>query len=142
MAFLKDEDYKIVVSDKELDVIIQSDADNRRRAEEAAQKEISSYLRNRYDMGKAFAARDEERDAYLVLITVNVSLYYMVHWLPHHMASEARHELYQEARAWLKDVAGGKASADLPGYTDEDGNPAGDGSPVRYGTMKPNRYDY
>ena len=140
--YLADDDYKIVSDERELDVITQSDNENREKAERTAQEEIASYLRARYDIDKEFSRKGNERNAYLVTIAVNITLYYMVHSLPHRMASEARHGLYESAVSWLKSVQAGKAMPNLPTYTDEEGNETNAGNPIRYGTMPRNKNDY
>ena len=140
--YLTDEDYKVVCGEQELDIITQSDNENRRNAERTAREEIASYLRARYDIEKEYALTGEERNAFLVQVAVNISLYYMVHSLPGHMASEGRHELYEAAISWLNKVQSGKAMPSLPVYTDSEGNETNASNPVRYGTMPRNKNDY
>lgn len=45
--FLEDKDYKVVCTDEVLDIITQSDPENRIRAELSAQEEAEGYLRSR-----------------------------------------------------------------------------------------------
>ena len=139
--FLETEDYKAVCDPDDLDVIIQSDTQSRQRAERTAMEEISLYLRGRYDIAKAFAATGEERNFWLIQITVNIVLYYMIHWLPQNMGFDARKQLYDDAIARLKDVQSGRATPDLPTYTNSQGG-TDTANPMRYGSMSPNIYDY
>lgn len=140
--FLQTEDYKAVCDTRTLNVITQSDAANRQRAETTAQEEVASYLRSRYDMAAAFAATGTARNPYLVQITANIALYYMVHWLPQNMGLDARRELYDDAIAWLTKVQKGAASPDLPLYNSTDGTETDTGNPVKFGCMGRNTYDY
>ena len=103
-------------------------------------EQIGSYLRYRYDMARVFASEGSDRNAMLVQCAVNISLWLMVHRLPQNMGHERRECLYNDAIKWLRDIQAGKASPDLPLYESEDGDDAR--NPVRYGSMKPNRYDY
>lgn len=138
--FLEVEDYKAVADGKTLDVIHQSDIENLERAERYAKEEISSYLRNRYDMSKAFEAIGEERNHQLVMITCDVALYHLIAWLPQRIGFEIRELRYKRAIEWLESVQAGKASPDLPPLTDDGGNDIG--NPIKYGSWGRNTYDY
>ena len=75
--FLTVEDYRSVCDDYEFEQITQS-PETREVAEAAALEQISSYLRSRYDIDRAFAASGSCRNAMLVQVAVNISL-----WLIH-----------------------------------------------------------
>lgn len=138
--FLTVEDYRSVCDEFEFEQITEN-AETREAAETAALEQIASYLRNRYDIGRAFAASGSCRNAMLVQVAVNISLWLMVHRLPQNMGHERRECLYDDAIKWLRDVQASKASPDLPLYISADGNTDAH-NPVRSGCMKPNRYDY
>lgn len=139
--FLSELDYRTVCDEEELDVLTRSDTAIRQKAERAAMEEVASYLRPRYDVSQAFAAGGDERNPMLVQVTVNITLYYLVHWLPQLMASEGRQELYDNAIAWLTKVSKGGAMPDLPTYTGKDGE-TDTSNPMRYGGMAASTYDY
>jgi phage gp36-like protein len=139
--FLTTEDYRPVCGEEELDVLQQSETQIREQAERTAIEEISSYLRARYDVEAAFAATGSDRNPMLVQVAVNIALYHLVHWLPMHLASEGRHELYERDIEWLSKVAKGTVQPDLPTYTDENGN-TDTGNPVKFGTMPKQQYDW
>ena len=138
--FLTLEDYSSVCDEYELQQITQND-ETRLTAEAAALEQISSYLRHRYDMDRVFSAVDAERNAMLVQVAVNISLWLMIHRLPQSMGHERRECLYNDSVKWLRDIQAGKASPNLPLYQTPDGDDDAR-NPVRYGSMKPNRYDY
>ena len=138
--FLTLDDYSSVCDDYEFKQITEKE-DVRLKAEAAAMEEIASYLRSRYDIDRAFAAVGSCRNAMLVQVAVNISLWLMVHRLPQNMGHERRECLYNDAIKWLRDVQASKATPDLPLYISADGNTAAR-HPVRSGCMKPNRYDY
>lgn len=98
--FLTVEDYRSVCDDYEFEQITQS-PETREVAEAAALEQISSYLRSRYDIDRAFAASGSCRNAMLVQVAVNISLWLMVHRLPQNMGHERRECLYNDAVKWL-----------------------------------------
>jgi phage gp36-like protein len=138
--FLTEDDYKAVCDAQSLDVIQQSDEETRLRAEKYAKEEISSYIRSRYDVQAAFAAAGDERNSQLVMITADIALYHLVAWLPKKTGFEIRETRYNNAIKWLVMVQKGEASPDLPVLTDGAGNDIG--TPMKYGSMTPNKYDY
>lgn len=138
--FLTLDDYSSVCDDYEFKQITEKE-DVRLKAEAAAMEEIASYLRSRYDIDRAFAAVGSCRNAMLVQVAVNISLWLMIHRLPQGMGHERRECLYNDSVKWLRDVQASKASPDLPLYISADGNTDAR-NPVRSGCMKPNRYDY
>jgi len=138
--FLTSEDYTAVTDAVTLDVIQQSDELTRQKAEKYAIEEISSYLRNRFDVATAFAATDDNRNAWLVMITCDITLYNLIAWLPKKMGFEIRETRYKSAISGLKDVQAGKASPELPPLTDSTGTDIG--SDIKYGSLPKNHNDW
>lgn len=138
--FVTEDDYIVVGSDA-LKVIQQSDEGKRHLAEQAAQEEISGYLRGRYDTKKIFASRDIERNMQIVLYFCDIALYHMVCWLPGRLGLEIREKRYKQAIEWLERVQAGKVVPELPTLT----GPAGEEdyyNPIRYGAGQKNNYDW
>ena len=140
MIFLTKEDFNAVVDDKSKAIIAQEDDANLDRAESYALEEVSSYLRGRYDMEKAFSYQGDERNAYFVMICCDIALYHLISWLPSRMGFEVRKERYERAIGWLATVQQGKASPLLPPLTNDAGKDIG--NPVKWGGMKKNKFDY
>lgn len=138
--FLEDKDYKVVCTDEVLDIITQSDPENRIRAELSAQEEAEGYLRSRYDTCRAFAQQGADRNPMLVRVVISIALYYLGQSLPQYMGDEQREAMYNNAIAWLKDVQSGKATPDLPLYQSEEGEDTQ--NPVRFGSLPARRYGY
>ena len=138
--FLTVEDYRSVCTEFELEQL-SALTDDRIVAERAAMEQISSYMRHRYDMEKAFSIEGIERNSMLVQAVVNITLWLMIHRLPQSMGHERRECLYNDTIKWLRDVQASKASPDLPTYIASDGSTDAN-NPIRYGSMPPNRYDY
>lgn len=139
--FLTNEDYRVVCSDEDLEVISQSDGETLRRAERIARQEVSVYLGGRYDMKKAYAATGDDRNPLLVQTVATIALYYMIHWLPQSLGFESREEMYNNAVALLKNIQAGKGTIDLPTITGEGGEEDA-ANPIRYGGIPPNRYTW
>lgn len=139
--FLNIDDYRSVCDEFEFQLITEDD-DARTVAENAALEQISSYLRHRYDVDRAFNAPTELRNPMLVQCAVNITLWIMIHRLPQNMGHERRECLYNDSIKWLRDIQGGKASPDIPLYNSPDGSDPDSHNPVRFGSMPPNRYDY
>ena len=140
MAFLTKDDFKAVCDPATLEVIDQADDQNRERAIGYAMEEVSSYLRSRYDVNKAFSKEGSERNQQLVMIVCDVALYHLVAWLPKRIGFEIRETRYNNAISWLKDVQSGKATPDLPVLTNDAGEDIG--NPVRYGGWEKSNYMY
>jgi phage gp36-like protein len=138
--FLTLDDYLAVSDPKSFDVIKQSSEENRERAERYAIEEISSYLRGRYDMKKAFEQTGENRNPQLVMYACDVAIYHLIAWMPKLTGYEIRDIRYKRAMEWLQTVQAGQASPDLPPVTDESGQDTG--NPVKWGSWNKNTYDY
>ena len=85
--FLTEDDYKAVCDEFEFEQL-QANTALREQAEAAAREQISSYLRDRYDTGAAFAMEGDARNAILVQVAVNISLYLIVHRLPLYVSED------------------------------------------------------
>ncbi len=134
MAFLTDEDYKVVIGATALNIADQSAPANRENAEKEAIEEISGYLRPKYNVDRIFKAEGANRNSHIVMITCDIALYHLYSSVAQRMGMEIRKERYERAIKWLEGVSKGDIVPDLPLATDEDGNPA---NPLRWGSAKP-----
>lgn len=85
--FLEEKDYKVVCMDEVLEIVSQSDPENRARAELSAREEAEGYLRARYDTRRAFAQQGPDRNPMLVRVVVCIALYYLGQSLPQYMGA-------------------------------------------------------
>ena len=120
--FITDEDYTVVIGPDALKILSQASPENRRNAEMRAIEEISGYLRPVYDCNRTFATVGEDRNAYLVMITVDIALYHMTASLPGKMGLDIRKPRYEQAIEWLKSVQNGTVTPDLPLIESADGS--------------------
>jgi phage gp36-like protein len=138
--FITDQDYKVVVGDRALQIISQASRENRDNAETEAVEEISGYLRPKYDTSAIFSATGNQRNRLIVMYTCDIALYHMAAAMPQKMGTEIRKERYERAIRWLEDVQAGKIIPELPLATDEDGDPLG--FPMVYGSQKKLRHNW
>lgn len=138
---LTEDDYKVMIGEKALDVIQQSSYDNRIKAEKTAQEEMSGYLRARYDVGAIFTATDDKRNDIIVMYLCDITLYHLISWLPNKMGFELREKRYKAALEWLDKVQQGKIMPALPTPTSADGE-EDYLNPIRYGAGQKNNYDW
>ena len=92
------------------------------KAEEMAIRQVRNWLSDRYDCDAIFNASQvpDERDQYMVMIIIDLTLYHLYSQTGHKDVPEHRNNRYTDALDWLKNAGRGQISADLPGY-DQDG---------------------
>lgn len=139
--FLTVEDYRVVTSPADLDIICQSSDSIRLQAERTAMEEVAGYVRTRYDIDRAYAAAGSDRNPLLVQLTVSIALWWLGQWLPGMLGGDMRLTLYDNAISRLRDIQKGNFTPDFPEYPADDPTSAG-GNPLRYGSMPRNGYDW
>ena len=123
--FLQEPDYRIQIQDSVLATILQGSItqnDTLLGAEKAALDEMKSYLRARYDVEAIFNQVGTDRNELLVLFCVDITLYHLHSRITPNKVPEIRGIRYEAAIKWLKSVAKGEVSPDLPPNTDSEGN--------------------
>lgn len=114
MAFLTAADYGTLIRSEQLDIVVSGTPTALTGAELHAQEFIESYLRSKYDVAAIFGAQDAARSALIVTYMVDITLY-TVHARHGRVAMpEKRIDRYDQAVEWLKAVAAGKISPNLP----------------------------
>lgn len=114
MPFLTDDDYKTLIKTDILATITRQDVTIRPQAERIAQSQIESYLRHKYDVGATFAATGSDRAADLVMYMMDITLYHIHSAISPQQIPDLRVKRYDDAMEWLKAVASGKITANLP----------------------------
>ena len=134
------EDYNNIGRDA-LEVVQQSNEQNRILAERYAIDFASGYLRGRYDVEKTFAKEGDDRNMALVGCLTDISLYRMCLNLPARMGLDKRKEQFDEAVKWLQSVQNSSILLDLPLME----GPKGEEdyyNPIRTGEGIRNNYDW
>jgi len=139
--FVTEEDYRVVIGEKTMEVIIQSVPQSMEVAEKEAIEEISGYLRPKYDCDAIFRQEGEQRNHQLVMYVCDIALYHTVAAMPQRMGYEVRKERYERAVKWLEGVQAGKIVLDLPLATDDDGDPVATGGVLAFGNG-PDRHSW
>jgi len=122
MAFITEDDYPVLVRSEIKDILLENYSDTKlRSAEQMAIAQVKNYLSGKYDTAKIFNAENEARNSHIVMITMDCALYHLYTGANRKAMPDIRSQRYQDAIDWLKLVANGDATADLPGKTNESG---------------------
>lgn len=84
------------------------------QAERFAISQIRKHLGGRYDCDTLFSATDEDRDDYIIMITIDLTLYHLWSKKSPKSTPEHRKIRYDDALAWLTSVGSGETPTDLP----------------------------
>lgn len=139
MAFLTDDDYKSLICDDDLDVVIQSDGATRDKAELMGIEQMKGFLNQRFDTEAIFSAQGDQRNHLVVMYLVDICLYHLYSNLPNRLGLEQRRTRYEDALKWLRDVANGLITPPLP---TPDPATSADPLPCNWGSGKQNQYSW
>lgn len=131
---MTEKDYSVVIGQAALNVLSQTDADNRASAEMTAIEEMSGYLRTAYDCDAVFSATGDRRNRLVVMYCADIALFHMAASVPQKIGTEVRRERYESAIGWLEAVRDGKIVPDLPRPA---GTDAGTVAGVRFNSDAP-----
>lgn len=125
--FLQKEDYAMQVKSEIIKLLLTSNDEewfvsaSLIRAENTAISQIKNRIGKRYNCVEVFAPAGEpdERDQWIVTITIDIALYHLYSKSGSKDVPQHRQDRYQDAIDWLKDVGNGETLADLPTLVDE-----------------------
>jgi len=137
--FLNIDELKTVMYDYQLSEIIEDDSTIAEMAIAAAIEEVKSYLCSRFDAEKTFSAEGADRNPLVLEITKDVALWQIIRLSNPDILHERVKDRYDRAVEWLDKVARGLISPSLPAVQDESGKEI---SPIKYGSMSKQTYDY
>jgi len=138
--FLTTADYTALIDSETLDYVIGSTVATREQAEKFAQAEIISYLSNKYDTEAIFAATTTDRSQIIIMRMIDIALYNLFATQPDKMGFEIRELRYANAIDWLKQVAKGIITPELPPKINTETGIVE--TIVSWGSMKKNNMDY
>jgi phage gp36-like protein len=119
--FITDDDYSVLVREEIKDILLENFSETKlRAAEQMAIDQVKNYLSGKYDTGEIFSRSGDERNSHIVMITLDCALYHLYTPIPRKMP-ETRAQRYQDAIDWLKLVAKGEGTADLPKIKNDSG---------------------
>ncbi|MDO9255419.1 MAG: DUF1320 family protein [Bacteroidales bacterium] len=116
--FLTENDYDTLILDDDRLLISQATDTIRQQTETMAIDQMSGYLRPKYDTAATFAKTSTARSQVLVMYCMDITLYHLHASIPGRFVPEIRRIRYEDALAWLKDVAKGLIDPDLVLKTD------------------------
>lgn len=138
--FLHIEELRTVIYDYQLSEIVEDDNTIIEMAIAAAIEEVKSYLCTRYDTDKTFSAEGSNRNPLILEVTKDVALWQIIRLSNPDILFERVKDRYDRAIEWLDKVARGLISPTLPAIQDEQSG--GDASPIKWGSMEKQTYDY
>lgn len=90
--------------------------------EDRAVEQLRSYMNQRYDCDRIFAARGEQRHVLVLMMALDIAVYHIFCIHNPQMLSQMRKDRYDRAVEWLKAVRKGDIVVDgLPSREDENG---------------------
>ncbi len=120
MAFITDNDYDVQTQSDVLRLLDGSQDKHRiRQSEKYAIAEIKKHIGGRYDMEAIFGKTGEDRDAYILMITIDIAIYHLYSQKSPNKIPEYRQIRYDNALEWMRDVGNGTRPTDLPPITSE-----------------------
>lgn len=123
MAFITEDDYSVLIRNEIKDILLENYSQTKlKTAESMGISQVKKRLSGRYDVDKIFSTTGDDRDSYIVMVTLDCALYHLYTATVPNKIPTIRAERYQDAIDWLKSVAKGEETADLPLLEDDSGN--------------------
>ena len=120
--FLTTEDYTALIRNEIKDILLENYSEAKLRvAQQMAIDQVKNYLSGRYDVAEIFSKEGTERNAHIVMLTLDCTLYHLYPSTVPKRMPEIRSVRYQDAIDWLKAVGSGEISANLPLIKSQDG---------------------
>jgi phage gp36-like protein len=113
--FLTENDFDVQVRQEILSLLDGSDEKTAvALATRMATDQITQYIGGKYDCKTIFAQTGEDRDHFIVMITIDILLYHLWSKRAPRKIPEYRSTRYQDALDWLKAVGSGELQSALP----------------------------
>lgn len=113
--FIIDTDFDVQVRQEILTLLDGSDEKTAvELAARMATDQIRQYIGGKYDCDTIFAAEGDDRDHFIVMITIDILLYHLWAKRAPRKIPEYRATRYQDALDWLKAVGSGEMQSALP----------------------------
>lgn len=121
MIWLNENDLNKLIKAENLSAIIEDDTSILADAELATLEEIEGYLSNRYDVPAIWQTVGTDRNAMLVMRACDIMLYHIHSRINPNRIADLRIDRYNQAIDFLKSVAKGLLSPNLPAITTANG---------------------
>lgn len=123
MPFITVEEMKTVIYEHVMDDISASDDATVLQCIEAAVGEMKSYLASRYNTAAIFSATGTDRDPLVLENTKVIAVWNLIRLSNSEMIYDQWRERYDRVTDFMKQVAKGEITPEIPIATDEEGNP-------------------
>lgn len=117
--FIKIEDYDASIHREILDALVRDDNSVIEICEDRAIEQMRSYLSRRYDCNTVFSASGDKRNALVLMMAIDIAVYHIFCLANPLKLSQMRKDRYERALEWLKQVADGGISVDIPQLPDD-----------------------
>ncbi|MFS1522130.1 phage protein Gp36 family protein [Flavobacterium covae] len=119
MGFILEEDYSVLIRNEIKDILLENYSPQKLSiAQDMAISQIKNYLSGKFDVATIFKAQGMDRNPHLVMVVIDCTLYHLYTSINPKKITEIRSQRYQDAIDWLKEVAKGEITPDLPKLTD------------------------
>lgn len=112
--FLTEADYNVQVRTEIKNLLTGGSSETLEKAELAAQAEMESYLRARYDVAEIFNKTGAERHPVIIMYMIDVVLYHLHSNISPRNVPQLRMDRYDAAIKWLTMVSKEQINPDLP----------------------------
>ena len=112
--FIQETDYEVQARDEMMRLLGDGKRDAILQAERFAISQIRKYIGGRYDCDTLFSATGDDRDDYIIMITIDIAIYHLWAKKAPKSVPEHRKERYSDALDWLTNVGSGEMPTDLP----------------------------
>ncbi|MBB6131340.1 phage protein Gp36 family protein [Mucilaginibacter lappiensis] len=114
MNFLTDDDFVQFQVRNEVLAVLKISETTLDNSELAAQEQMSSYLRTRFDVAATFSASGPARNPLIIMYMIDLILYHLHSNTPSRVVPKSRDDRFNAAITWLTSVNTGDLIPDLP----------------------------
>lgn len=133
MSYLSKEDFYSIISKDDLDAALDGEYADLDSVVAIACEEVVSWLRQRYRISSEMRKTGEQRNRYIMMITMDCALFHLFSSIPGRLSDEdIRTQRYKNAVKWLREAADGALSAGIPTLSDAFGEDDPEGNPDSY----------
>lgn len=114
--FLTKEDYQTQIRTEIISLIAGENLDSPKllQAENAAVQQMKNHLAGRVDVDSIFSQTGADRDSFIILTLIDMTLYHLYSGSSPRDIPEHRSTRYEDALKWLRSVARGETTSNLP----------------------------
>lgn len=120
MPFLTTADYSVAVRNEIKTMLTDNSEVKLQTAENQALAQIKTYVGGRIDCNALFTQTGADRDAFIVMIAIDLVLYHLYSGFAPKLMPEHRNNRYDDAIKWLTKVGNAEIPTQFPTIADAD----------------------